>query len=298
MVTQENVIQTINSLLKRPRLFRNSENFTIWQHDAHTLLLQVDQHTGNDFCQRFDAIIYDPPAIPDGTVELNEDDDEFTIATKRADAAHYKGIIQARGVLTSALKWVTQHGLTFPLIPTKISNCKFDIPEEIQHIPTTILQNIPDVHEVILQYLTESIKCLQSEALLASTIMIGCASEKAIFLLMDTFADYIDDDQNKAAFIQKMNKHRDISKKYEVFEASFKSYTPKPTDAKINGIGFNIAVTNMFQYCRKERNDVGHPQIIPNLSPDIVMMPLRYFPTYLQCIYALMEHFKTNKVTL
>ena len=293
-------IQTqLTKLLQALRFGRQSEQFYMWQQSAKALLLEIDRLTGNDFRQRFDSISYDPPPTPDHTVNIQGYNDEYNIILVRANAAHEKGLLQARGVLTSALQWITQHGIESPLQnTTRISSLHNGIPADIDQIPLLILRNIPDIHDVIIKYLSEAITCLHTNACLAATIMIGCASEKAIYLLMESFIDNIENPRNKEAFFKRYDKYRDISKKYEVFEASFKSYHPKPVDPRINGVGFDTAVRDMFQYCRKERNDVGHPKTIPNLTPELVMMPLRHFPIYLQCIYALMAHFSTHKVTL
>jgi hypothetical protein len=53
----------------------------------------------------------------------------------------------------------------------------------------------------------------------------------------------------------------------------------------------------MLQFGRT-RNEVGHPQIVPDLDKGALLANLGHFVTYIGRIYGLIEHFKTKGVTI
>jgi len=54
----------------------------------------------------------------------------------------------------------------------------------------------------------------------------------------------------------------------------------------------------MFQFCRITRNEVGHPQIVPDLDKGVILANLGNVVTYLSRIYGLMKHFRETGVEL
>jgi hypothetical protein len=54
----------------------------------------------------------------------------------------------------------------------------------------------------------------------------------------------------------------------------------------------------MFQFCRITRNEVGHPQIVPDLDKGVLLANLGHFATYIERIYGLIHHFQQNGVVL
>lgn len=49
--------------------------------------------------------------------------------------------------------------------------------------------DVPDVDDVIITYLTESLHTFRIGSLLSSTITLGCASEKALLLRIGAYGD-------------------------------------------------------------------------------------------------------------
>lgn len=54
----------------------------------------------------------------------------------------------------------------------------------------------------------------------------------------------------------------------------------------------------MFQFCRITRNEVGHPQIVPDLDRGVVVANLGHFVAYIERIYTLIGYFGRTGVVL
>ncbi len=170
------------------------------------------------------------------------------------------------------------------------------LPFEIDKFPETIKERIPEVDPVMVRFVDEAIRCYKADALLASAFMIGAASERAINLLIYTYGEGIKDPTNRDKFFSRIN-NRMISKKYDDFLASYKGCKSRPTDPVLSQ-DLDVVIGTMFQFCRITRNEVGHPQIVPDLDKGVILANLGNVVTYLGRIYALMKHFKEQGVEL
>jgi hypothetical protein len=167
----------------------------------------------------------------------------------------------------------------------------------VENIPLILRRDIPDCDEVIVKYTEESIFCVTAKAWLASTIMIGAASEKAISLLIDAYSDAIIDKTKQAKF-QKKIERLGILNKFEAFEQSYKHNCKNAPYDPIVTEGFNMAIRHTFDFCRASRNRVGHPKIVPEFEISLLIANLNYFPDYIKTIYKLMDYFEENGVEL
>jgi len=124
--------------------------------------------------------------------------------------------------------------------------------------------------------------------------MLGAASEKAINLLIYTYGDSIRDETNRTRFQSRIN-GRMISTKFEEFERSYRGCKSRPTDPAL-AQDLEVLVGQMFQFCRITRNEVGHPQIVPDLARGVILANLGQFVHYIERVYRLVDHFRTNGV--
>ena len=170
------------------------------------------------------------------------------------------------------------------------------LPFEIDKFPQTIYERIPDCDPVIVRFIEEAILSIRANALLAAAFMLGAASEKAINMLIYAYAESIADAKNKERFISRVN-GRMISKKFEEFTASYRGCQNKPIDPVLSQ-DLEVIVGGMFQFCRVTRNEIGHPQIVPDLDRGVILANLGHFITYIERIYALAKHFKEKGVAL
>ena len=155
-----------------------------------------------------------------------------------------------------------------------------------------ITNDIKDVDPVIIRYLAEALGCLRADHLLASAVMLGCAAEKAMLLLVDAFGAAMSDPKTKAAY-EKQVASRMISSKYD---ALWKRLEPLagslPADL---GDDLHVLLDRVFDLIRTARNDAGHPTGKP-MDRDAVRVNLTFFPGYCKRVYGLMAHFKANPV--
>ncbi len=166
----------------------------------------------------------------------------------------------------------------------------------IPHDPTGYLQKlqseVPTVDPVILAYLEESLHTYNINAILSATIALGCASEKAMLLVIDAFGLAIRDASKRATF-QRKTDGAFIKKRFDVFDRLFqqtKSNLPKDL---VDGI--DITFASIFEMIRVNRNDAGHPTG-KRPSREQMYASLQLFPIYLKKAYDLLEYLKTNPI--
>lgn len=157
----------------------------------------------------------------------------------------------------------------------------------------SIVQSIPNVDGIILTYLEESLKAFRIHCLLSSVITLGCASEKAILLLIDACENAIGNPTDRATFVKKTNTIS-IKRKHDEFKSILDSkiVPALPREIKEN---LDNYLTGIFSIIRSHRNDAGHP------SGNVVQREHLYaylttFPEYLKKVYSLINWLTTNTI--
>ena len=155
---------------------------------------------------------------------------------------------------------------------------------------------IKNIDQIILMYLSESLRTFQFNLYHSSMVMLACCSERAILLLIDSYINSIDDESNRNKLISKTSK-RDISTKYSEFKKSFDSVKKK---FAITGISndFDLHVESIFNFVRLLRNSIVHPDSLPKITSAIAYSNLQQFIYYIETIYKLIEYFSSNKITV
>lgn len=168
------------------------------------------------------------------------------------------------------------------------------LPFEIERFPETIRERVQECDPVIVAFMEEAIRCVRADAQLGAAFMLGAASERAVNLLIYAYVDAFVDPTKKEKFLARVN-NRMISVKWDEFIRSYKSCASKPTDG-ILAQDLETVIGTVFQFCRITRNEIGHPQIVPDLDKGVVLANLGHFVTYIERIYGLMKHFRDNGV--
>lgn len=145
-------------------------------------------------------------------------------------------------------------------------------------------KEVPQVDEVIVEYLSESLITYRINQLLSATIALGCASEKALLLLIDKYVETFNDDSRREDFIKKIS-IRNINCKYELFK---KSYDALPKEIKVDG---GDAIMAFFNLVRRNRNDAGHPNGV-KIDKSELYAHLQVFIYYLTSVYEQMDLFE------
>jgi hypothetical protein len=152
---------------------------------------------------------------------------------------------------------------------------------------------IPNIDDVILAYLEESLKAFRIHCLLSSVITLGCASEKAILILIDTCEYAITNPVDKADFAKKIDTIS-IKRKHDEFQNILRNkiIPTLPKDVKEN---LDNYITGIFSIIRNHRNDAGHPtgKVIRR---EHLYAYLVAFPDYLKKVYSLIDWLNANTI--
>lgn len=168
------------------------------------------------------------------------------------------------------------------------------LPFEIERFPEVLRENIPDVDPIIVRFIEEAIVTIKAGSNLGCAFLLGGASEKAIYLLIDAYTQAIPDQTMRDRFVAKTSK-KFISKVFEEFKASWKSSINKP-----HGYGWTndieVKIEQIFQFCRICRNESGHPHLPPNLDKGVLLANMGQFVKYIEDMYGMINYYKENNV--
>lgn len=170
------------------------------------------------------------------------------------------------------------------------------LPFEIERFPEILRERIPNIDPVIVQFIEEAIISVKAGSNLGCAFLLGGASEKAIYVLIDTYTKAIKDESLRNKFISRTS-GKYISKIFDEFKQSFKSSQNKP-----QGYGWtndlDIKVEQIFQFCRICRNEAGHPHLPPNLDKGVLLANMGQFVKYVEDLYGLIAYYENNEVQL
>lgn len=164
----------------------------------------------------------------------------------------------------------------------------------IERFPQVLRERVPKCDLVVLWYYDQALRCLKVQSTAGAAFMLGAASEKAILLLIETYASRIGDEKHRLAFEGRV-KGKMISGKYDEFKRSYKAASPRPKDGPL-AHDLEQLLDGSFNIYRHTRNGIGHPQVIPDLDESVVQANLGNFITYVARIYDLMEFFQANTI--
>lgn len=164
------------------------------------------------------------------------------------------------------------------------------LPFDIKDFPNIIQTNIENIDPVIIHYLKESIKSVESDSNIGSALLLASASEKAIYLLLEAYQNAIIDEEKKQEFINKIS-NKFISEKFEEFKNSLKQATENIWSNDIE-----LKIQQIVQLCSICRDEKGHPYLVSDLHKSTLIESIGEFVKYIQDIYKLIEYYNTNKV--
>ncbi len=165
----------------------------------------------------------------------------------------------------------------------------------IPHDPSGYLkrvkEEIPNIDTVIYKYLEEAINTYNIGAYLSASVTLGCASEKALLLLIDSYTNSLNDSKKQESFRNKIQ-GRMIKRQYEEFS--------KVVTAQIgtlpNELSDNLTtiLLGVFEMIRNNRNDAGHPtgKVVKR---EQIFAYLQVFIEYCKRIYGLISYYNNLK---
>jgi hypothetical protein len=152
---------------------------------------------------------------------------------------------------------------------------------------------IPNIDDVILSYLEESLKAFRIHCHLSSVITLGCASEKAILLLIEACKAAISNPADQAD-LERRTDTLAIKRKHDEFQNLLKAKIVPllPKELKENLDNYLIG---LFSIIRSTRNDAGHPSG-KEIRREPLYAYLATFPEYLKKVYDLIDWLNNNKI--
>ena len=149
---------------------------------------------------------------------------------------------------------------------------------------------IPNVDDIILVYITESLHAYLRGLMLSSTVMLGGASEKAFLLLFESYVNSITDGEKKRDFKSKLN--LPIKRKIDLLRKEFEILKKNKQLPKNLADDLEIQLDGICNFIRTCRNDVGHPTG-RKIDRSLAYANLRLFIPYCKRVYDLIEHFNS-----
>ena len=149
---------------------------------------------------------------------------------------------------------------------------------------------VPGLDPVVVAYLRESLHTFRIDCLLSSAITLGCASEKALLLLVGAYAAALADGRREA-FLRK-TEGQAIRRQYDEFGKVLEGHLRPmlPGEVKEN---LDSALTTMFNLFRTHRNEAGHPtgKVV---SREEQFAHILAFPFYVRKVYELIAWIKAK----
>lgn len=174
----------------------------------------------------------------------------------------------------------------------KVVDSELPVPHDPNGYLGRLRNEIPNIDPIIFTYLEESVRTYNINALLSSTVALGCASERGLLLLIDAYAASIADPRRKQKFEEKTT-GRMIKRQFDEFRKAFSSVQGSIPSNLLDG--FDTTLLGVFEIIRNNRNDAGHPtgKTIPK---EQAFANLQVFIPYCKKIYQLIEFFNSNSI--
>jgi hypothetical protein len=165
------------------------------------------------------------------------------------------------------------------------------IPNDTAGYLARIREAVPQLDNIIEIYLNESVRTYNINQLLSSTITLGCASERALLVLVDTYEQTFNDKLKSKAFSKKTT-GKFIKTKFDEFDKAIRAQLHNlPNDLREN---YPNTLTGIFQMIRYNRNSAGHPTG-KSVDKDTLFANLQVFIPYCRFIYSLIDYLNINK---
>ncbi len=173
----------------------------------------------------------------------------------------------------------------------KILSSKEPVPNDISGYLKRLKKEIPELDDTIKIYLSESVRTYNINQLLSATITLGCASEKALLILIESYQENFSNPEKQERFRKKIE-GKFIKTQFEEFSKELQNLKGNlPYDLKEN---YTNTLIGVFEMIRRNRNQAGHPTG-KQIDKDTLFANLQVFIPYCKYIYDLKIFFEKNK---
>jgi hypothetical protein len=163
-------------------------------------------------------------------------------------------------------------------------------PEDQEGYLAALRSQVPLLDPVIVQYVEEAVMAYSRRMFFASAVMIGAASEKTIYLLIEALAGSVKDPTHKKTILKSIEA-RGLPTMFKCLQENLtraKKHMPWPIHE-----GADNHLLSLQDAIRVQRNDAVHPQA-GKVTPSTVRLTLSAFPGACKKAYDLIQWFKAN----
>jgi hypothetical protein len=148
--------------------------------------------------------------------------------------------------------------------------------------------------KIAMIYLEEALRCFTTGSYLASTILLGVASERLFLNFCEVLLDALIDSEERDAFVKICKNISMIAKIGWVRDKVEKIIKEDRKSLPENTL---ITLLGICDFIRQQRNDIGHPQDdLYAPTRDDAFVNLRLFPEYCGTLQKIEVYLKHNKV--
>jgi hypothetical protein len=155
---------------------------------------------------------------------------------------------------------------------------------------TRLQHDIPNLDAVIVTYLNESLHTFRINCLLSSTIALGCASEKALLVLIDAYANSLAELSQKK--FRGNTEGRMIKRQFDEFRKMVDSELKSRLPSNLQD-GLDVELNAIFDIIRNQRNDAGHPTG-KDIERERAYANLMVVPIYFRKVYSIIGWLVAN----
>lgn len=149
-------------------------------------------------------------------------------------------------------------------------------PEEAAGYVNFLRQIVPNMDDVIEQYVKEALTAFERQAYFAAAVMLGAASEKALYLLAESMLDAFAD-AKKRNRLQSTLDRRKLLELFDLVRDSIDDASRAKALPYTQFEGSTTYLMSLFEAIRVQRNDAVHPMNAA-VSADSVRLLIQSFP--------------------
>jgi hypothetical protein len=166
-------------------------------------------------------------------------------------------------------------------------------PYDVDNFLREFASTNPTAHPIILEYVDEAVRTFIHGCYKSSSVMIGCASEKAVLELYGKFEISLTD-PCKATMFKKFAK-RALHTKFRLLKGSLDRMVSagKFGSSTLEDI-ITVDFPGIYDLIRRNRNQAGHPELFAGADADTIFLNLRCLSEYTRKLYLLIDHFNSN----
>jgi hypothetical protein len=166
------------------------------------------------------------------------------------------------------------------------------IPELPAEYLTALQRMVPNLDEVVREYVVEGLGSFEHDRFRAASVMIGAASEKALYMLAENMLEAISTPRWKEKLSTAL-KRRDLTELFDQMRKVLEGANKLPGRPFEIFDGGQDHLVSLIKAVQVQRNNAVHP-MNEKIADDTVRLSYLAFPYTLQKIEQLRDWFSTN----